>query len=64
MEEGSETEVISGVTRADIDKMADYIFGRVDENHPISGSADVIKIFDEGFPLAFEHPVAIKKIKE
>ncbi|GHT88014.1 hypothetical protein FACS1894137_16000 [Spirochaetia bacterium] len=57
-------EVIPGVTTADVDKMADIIFGRVDENHPVSGSADIIKILDEGFELAFEHPVAIKNIHE
>ncbi|MDR3334080.1 MAG: hypothetical protein LBT13_04205 [Treponema sp.] len=65
MMEGSKAvEVIPGVTKADIDEMADFVFGRVDGNHPElqHSSNDIIKIFEEGHDLVVQSPAFIKKI--
>jgi hypothetical protein len=56
-------EVIPGVTKADIDRMADYIFRRVDGNHPEmeNSSDEITRILNDGGPLADKSPAFMQK---
>jgi hypothetical protein len=59
---GVRQEVIPGVTGADIDEMADLVFGRVDKNHPDSDDSDsIIRILNEGSELADRSPAFLRK---
>jgi hypothetical protein len=59
------TEVIPGVTKAAIDRMADFVFSRVDGNHPefadSSDDGDIVRILNEGSPLVDKSPAFIRK---
>jgi hypothetical protein len=56
-------EVIPGVTESDLDEMADYIFRRVDGNHPeVENSSDEItRILNDGGPLADKSPAFMQR---
>jgi hypothetical protein len=58
-----DAEVIPGVTKADIDIMADFVFGRRDGNHPefTDSPHDIVKILEEGGPLVDQSPAFILK---
>jgi hypothetical protein len=57
-------EVIPGVTKADIDLMANQVFGRTDRNHPELESSpdDIVQILEKGGPMVAKSNAFLRKI--
>ncbi|MDR1933964.1 MAG: hypothetical protein LBQ57_14220 [Spirochaetales bacterium] len=58
-------EVIPGVTKADINLMADLVFGITDKNHPELENSpdDIVQILEKGGPLVSKSNAFLRKMK-
>jgi hypothetical protein len=62
---GRDVEVIPGVTVSELENMADYVFRRVDGNHPETenSSDEITRILNNGGALADKSPAFMQKVK-